>query len=57
VFDMKVKINPRPLVNHGPADCRCCSRLNWKDLKLDKQILKEAVNDADYALSKREQRA
>lgn len=54
---MKVKINPRPLVNHGPADCRCCSRLNWKDLKLDKQILKEAVNDADYALSKREQRA
>lgn len=52
---MKVKINPRPLVNRGPAECGCCSRLNWKDLKLDKQILKEAVNDAEYILDKREQ--
>lgn len=53
---MKVKIKARPLVNHGPAECRCCDHLSWKNLKLDKQILKEAVNDADYALSKREQR-
>lgn len=50
---MQVKIKPRPLVNKGPADCRCCSRLSWKDLKLDKQILKEASNDAVYALDKR----
>lgn len=54
---MKVKIKARPLVNHGSAECGCCDRLNWKGLKLDKQILKEAVNDADYALSKREQQA
>lgn len=50
---MKVKIKPRPLVNHGSAECGCCSRLDWKNLKLDKQVLKEAVNDADYALDKR----
>jgi hypothetical protein len=54
---MKVKIKPRPLADFGPADCGCCSRLSWKNLKLDKQILREAVNDADYAVSKREQQA
>ncbi len=51
---MKVKIHPRPLKDMGPADCRCCSRLSWRDLKLDRQTLKEAVNDADYALNKRQ---
>jgi hypothetical protein len=54
---MKVKIKPRPLDNFGPADCQCCSRLSWKNLKLDKQVLKEAVNDAEYILDKREQQA
>jgi hypothetical protein len=54
---MKVKIKPRPLDDFGPADCRCCSKLSWKNLKLDKQVLREAVNDADYAVSKREQQA
>lgn len=50
---MKVKIHQRPLKDMGPADCRCCSRLSWKELKLDRQQLKEAVNDADYALTRR----
>lgn len=54
---MKVKIKARPLVNHGPADCRCCDRLSWKNLKLDKHILKEAVNDTDHALSVRQAKA
>jgi Uri superfamily endonuclease len=49
---MKVKIKQRPLDNFGPADCRCCSRLSWKNLKLDKQVLKEAVNDANYAIER-----
>jgi hypothetical protein len=51
---MKVKIKQRPLDNFGPADCRCCDRLSWKNLKLDHQALKEAVNDADYTLDERE---
>lgn len=50
---MKVKIKQRPLANYGPADCGCCARLSWKDLKTDRHVLKEAVNDADYALNKR----
>lgn len=50
---MKVKIHPRPLKNMGPAECRCCSRLSWKELKLDRQALKEAANDVDYTLNKR----
>jgi hypothetical protein len=51
---MKVKIHPRPLKNMGPAECRCCARLDWRELKLDKQVLKEACNDANYALEKRQ---
>jgi hypothetical protein len=50
---MKVKIHQRPLKVMGPAECRCCDQLSWKDLKLDKQALKEAVNDTAYALDKR----
>lgn len=50
---MKVKINPRPLKDMGPAECRCCSRLSWKHLKLDRQALKETVATVDYALTKR----
>ena len=51
---MKVKIKPRPLDDFGPAECRCCSRLSWKNHKYDKQVLKEAANDADYILDVRE---
>lgn len=54
---MKVKIKQRPLDNFGPAECRCCSRLSWKNLKLDRQTLKEAVNDADYELDARDNKA
>lgn len=50
---MKVKVKQRPLVNSGPMECRCCSRLSWKAMKFDKQVLKEAVNDADYEMSNR----
>lgn len=50
---MKVKIKQRPLDNFGPADCGCCTRLSWRNLKFDKQALKEAVNDANYALDER----
>lgn len=50
---MKVVIKQRPLVNQGPAECRCCDRLNWKELKTDKQALKEAINDATYELDRR----
>jgi len=51
---MKVKMKQRPLDNFGPAECRCCARLSWKNLKYDRQAFKEAVNDADYALNERE---
>lgn len=51
---MRIKIKPRPLDDLGPADCRCCNRLSWKNLKLDKQALKEVANDANYALDKRQ---
>lgn len=51
---MKIVIKQRPLANHGPADCRCCDRLSWKDLKTDRQAMKEAVNDAHYELDRRE---
>lgn len=50
---MKVKIKRRPLAVLGSLECRCCDHLDWRALKLDKQALKEAVNDADYALDKR----
>lgn len=50
---MRVVVKQRPLKNHGPAECRCCVRLSWKELKFDKYALKEAVNDAHYALDVR----
>ena len=50
---MKVKIKQRPLNNFGPAECRCCPRLSWKDRKVDRTILKEAVNDTYYTLDNR----
>lgn len=50
---MKVKLRVRPLKVMGSLECRCCDDLSWKELKLDKQALKEAANDADYALNKR----
>lgn len=53
----KVKIKQRPLDNFGSASCGCCDRLSWKNLKYDKQALKEAVNDVDYELDVREGKA
>ena len=44
---MKVKMRQRPLADFGMADCGCCSRLSWKVHKLDKQILKEALDSID----------
>ena len=54
---MNVVVKQRPLVNYGPADCRCCDRISWKNHKFDKQALKEAVNDANYELDVREGKA
>lgn len=42
---MKVKMRNRKTKDMGMADCRCCSRLSWKACKLDKQILKEALEE------------
>jgi hypothetical protein len=44
---MKVKMRQRPLADFGVANCGCCSRLSWKVHKLDKQILKEALDDIE----------
>jgi hypothetical protein len=54
---MKVVIKQRPLANFGSADCRCCDRLSWKDLKYDKQVLKEAANDAHATMAERKSAA
>lgn len=51
--EMNVKIKIRPLNNFGPADCRCCDKLDWRYNRLDRQILKEAVNDAEYTVDER----
>ncbi|XAI98143.1 hypothetical protein ISREJYDI_CDS0124 [Pseudomonas phage UNO-G1W1] len=48
---MKVKMRQRPLANFGVANCGCCSRLSWKVHKLDKQVLKEALEDVDVEFS------
>lgn len=46
---MKVKMRKRQLKDMGPADCRCCSRLSWKECRLDRQILKEALEETMVA--------
>lgn len=50
---MKVKLPVRPLKVMGALECRCCDALDWKELKLDRQALKEAANDSDYTMNKR----
>lgn len=42
---MKVKMRNRKTKDMGMADCRCCSRLNWKACIIDKQILKEVLEE------------
>lgn len=50
---MRIRLRKRPLKNFGPKACRCCAHLSWKALKQDLQTYEEAVNDADYTMSRR----
>ena len=42
---MKVRIRNRKTKDMGMADCRCCSRLSWRECKIDKQVFKEALEE------------
>lgn len=42
---MKIKANKRPRMVRGMLSCRCCDDLYDKPYKLDKQMLKELVEE------------
>lgn len=44
---MKVKIKQRPMRVGQPEPCGCCVRLDWRGLKKDKQLLKEAIKEIE----------
>lgn len=44
---MKIRANQRPRQIRGMLACRCCDNLYDRNYKLDKQMLKELIEELD----------